>query len=132
MNAPLRVYGGFVFILILAACAQIQPTLEPHPTPVVAPTADQPESVELPGNLDTFGEIIDESSYVITQLLPRDGIPPIYDPTFIDAETAEISGDSLVMGLEINGDARAYQVGILRSREMVNDVVGGTPVLVTW
>jgi hypothetical protein len=36
------------------------------------------------------------------------------------------------MGLEINGEARAYPIGIMRIREMVNDDVGGTPVLVTW
>jgi hypothetical protein len=38
----------------------------------------------------------------------------------------------MVMGLEINGDARAYPTGMLRAREMVNDEVGGTPVLVSW
>jgi hypothetical protein len=36
------------------------------------------------------------------------------------------------MGLEINGDAMAYPTGMLRAREMVNDNVGGAPVLVSW
>jgi hypothetical protein len=38
----------------------------------------------------------------------------------------------LVIGLEINGEAKAYAIGPLNSREMVNDTVGGVPVLVTW
>ena len=36
------------------------------------------------------------------------------------------------MGLAINGEAKAYPVEVLNFREMVNDVVGGVPVLVTW
>ena len=37
-----------------------------------------------------------------------------------------------MIGLVINSEARAYPVTSLNRREMVNDVVGGTPVLVTW
>ena len=66
------------------------------------------------------------------QLLARDAIRPIYHPEFLSADAAQISGGELVIGLVIGDDARAYPVGILRFREIVNDVVGGTPVLVTW
>ncbi len=40
--------------------------------------------------------------------------------------------DELVLAVEIGGDARAYPISILTHREMVNDTVGGVPVLVTW
>jgi hypothetical protein len=40
--------------------------------------------------------------------------------------------NDLVMGVSINGDSRAYPVRYLRWREMVNDEVGGIPILVTW
>ncbi len=63
--------------------------------------------------------------------LPRDAIRPIYEPTFVSVAEADLDADELVMGLMINGDVRAYPVTPLRQREMVNDVVGGTPVLVT-
>ncbi|RMF77695.1 MAG: DUF3179 domain-containing protein [Chloroflexi bacterium] len=92
---------------------------------VIAPTP-------LPGNLDGVTFIEDDREYVIRQLIPRDGIRPIYEPQFTSAEESGYADDELVMGLEINGDARAYAVGIMRSREIANDVVGGTPVLVTW
>ena len=66
------------------------------------------------------------------QLLLPDDIPPIYDPQFVTAVNADLPNDELVIGLSINGDARAYPAGILYTREMVNDVVGAVPVLVTW
>jgi hypothetical protein len=64
--------------------------------------------------------------------IPRDAIVPIYSPRFVPPDEATLRPKELVMGLEINGDARAYPVGMLRTREIVNDEVGGTPVLVTW
>ena len=70
------------------------------------------------------------------QLLLPDDIAPIYDPQFVPAADAHLPDDEpddeLVVGSSINGDARAYPAGILYTREMVNDVVGGVPVLVTW
>jgi len=66
------------------------------------------------------------------QSLVRDAIPPIYEPAFVNATKAGWDVDTLVVGLEINGDARAYPVSYLNRREIVNDHVGNTPVLVTW
>jgi hypothetical protein len=65
-------------------------------------------------------------------LLPRDAIRPIYDPQFVPADEAGWHEQALVIGLEINGDTRAYPVSALNRREIVNDHVGKTPVLVTW
>ncbi|NDJ75998.1 MAG: DUF3179 domain-containing protein [Chloroflexi bacterium] len=101
-------------------------------TPTPLTTAESSDATPLPGNLDSVTFIEDGMEYTIRQLIQRDGIRPIYNPVFTSAEEAPYSDDELVMGLEINGDARAYPVGLLRNREMVNDEVGGTPVLVTW
>lgn len=39
----------------------------------------------------------------------------------------------LILGVEIEGDARAYSVPLLSRQEIVNDVVGvGKPIAVTW
>ena len=64
--------------------------------------------------------------------ISRDSIRPIYEPRFVSASAAGLAADDLVMGVSIDGDSRAYPIGILTFREMVNDVVGGTPVLVSW
>ena len=68
----------------------------------------------------------------LVQLLSRDAIRPIYDPMFTSAIDAGLDPGELVIGVEINNDARAYPIGPLIRREMVNDVVGGVPILVTW
>ena len=66
------------------------------------------------------------------QLIPRDAIFPFYDPEFVSADAANLDDGELVIGVEINGEARAYPIGPLNRREMVNDRVGGVPILVTW
>jgi hypothetical protein len=70
--------------------------------------------------------------YAWSQLLRRDAIRPIYDPEFVPAGQAGYADDDLVMGVAIDGQAKAYPVALLNSREMVNDELGGTPILVTW
>lgn len=98
---------GYLIVVLL-----IEPLLRPPPQGRHKPT----ESVR--GEFD--------------QLLGRDAIRPVYDPTFIPAEQAPLRDDELVMGVELRGEARAYPVGYLNFREMVNDRIGPVPFLVTW
>lgn len=65
---------------------------------------------------------------------PRDGIPPIYSPQLEDAAAGnEWLQDRIpVVVLDMNGDARAYPLSMLTLHEVVNDVVGGVPVAVTF
>ena len=63
-----------------------------------------------------------------------DGIPPLESPGFLTpAEAADwIGPKDLVIGVEINGDARAYPRRIIDWHEMVNDTVGGVPVSLAY
>ncbi|MCP5097226.1 MAG: DUF3179 domain-containing protein [Chloroflexi bacterium] len=72
--------------------------------------------------------------YEIITLLPADAIPAIDNPEFVSAADADGSyaPDELVIGVEFNGDARAYSVPLLSSHEIVNDTVGGEKIAVTW
>ncbi len=65
---------------------------------------------------------------------PRDGIPPIDNPKFTTFEDADrwLGLQEPVIAFEINGDARAYPLQILTWHEIVNGVVGGVPVSVTF
>jgi len=64
---------------------------------------------------------------------PKDGIPSIDDPWFFKvADERSIAAVEPVIGLVINGDARAYPIRILMWHEIVNDTVGGVPVAVTY
>ena len=70
----------------------------------------------------------------IVTLLPRDAIPSIDNPRFYSVEEAnqEYDPNEFVLGLVIDGQARAYSTGLLSSHEIVNDVVAGRPIAVTW
>jgi hypothetical protein len=70
--------------------------------------------------------------YRWSQLLSRDDIQPIYNPKFVPADEAGYADDELVMGVAIAGEAKAYPIGLLNYREMVNDELSGIPILVTW
>ena len=65
--------------------------------------------------------------------LPPDGLPALNRPGFIRASSVWFMADrEPVVALNINGDARAYPVQILLWHEIVNDVVGGVPVAITY
>ena len=64
---------------------------------------------------------------------PRDGIPSIDAPRFVPiAEETGLAASEPVIGFALAGDARAYPVRILTWHEIVNDTVGGVPVVVTY
>ena len=66
------------------------------------------------------------------QLLAIDAIFPVYDPTFRTPQETEWPDDALIVGVELDGEAKAYPVSFLNRREMVNDWIAGSPILVTW
>jgi hypothetical protein len=69
----------------------------------------------------------------MVRVLPHDAISSIDMPIFeTPGETKTMTGEERVVGLEINGDFRAYPLNILSVHEVVNDVVGGELVSVTW
>ena len=127
-----------VTIFLLAACLAPPQNLNPakppaadaqaaesSPTAALTPTSESPAPSPSPEPLP---------DYQIITLLPRDGIPAIFDPEFLTAEEAgeEYEDDELVLGVEINGEARAYSIPHLSSREIVNDTVGGRHIAATW
>jgi len=63
-----------------------------------------------------------------------DGIPAIDDPQFVSVTEADayLEDNEGVVVLDIDGDTRAYPVQILIWHEIINDVVGGVPVSVTY
>jgi hypothetical protein len=65
---------------------------------------------------------------------PKDGIPSIDQPRFVDVEAARewVEPREPVVVVEIDDDARAYPLQILTWHEIVNDRVGDRPVAVTF
>ncbi len=65
---------------------------------------------------------------------PKDGIPALDDPSFINVSSEVRIGDrEPVIAVEIEGSVpRAYPIRYLTWHEIVNDEVGGVPVAVTF
>ena len=64
---------------------------------------------------------VDEPEFTVFNLIDSDPENPFY-----------LEDDDLVIGLTVNGESKAYPHAILDWHEVVNDVVGGIPVSVTY
>ena len=73
-----------------------------------------------------------EFDSIITDGPRRDSIPPIDDPEFVAVAEAGLGDDEPVVSVIIDGDARAYPLSMLLWHEIVNDTVGGVPILVSF
>ena len=63
----------------------------------------------------------------------KDGIPALTNPNFVSRSFVEYLGaDDLVLGVVINGEARAYPHNIGWWHEIVNDKIGGQAISVTF
>lgn len=81
-----------------------------------------------------FSRLAVDLDEVISGGPPRDGIPAILDPAFIPAseETRLDAREPVMTYVPDNGPARAYPIRYLMWHEIVNDVVDGRPVAVTF
>ena len=116
-----------IFVVILAI-----PTINSNPeTSLVSTTSGyntNSASAQDKSNIVPLDQIVSGGP-------PPDGIPSIDNPKFISVQEADakfLEDSDLVLGLNINGDIRAYPLQILVWHEIVNDQVGGTSVGVTY
>ncbi len=101
-----------------------------------------PTAPALPGNLRVFSEEFSTDfsirSVSFDEILsggpPKDGIPAIDQPKFISPSEADewLGPMEPVIQVQVGDDARAYPIQILIWHEIVNDEVGGVPMLVTF
>ena len=87
-----------------------------------------------PVTVDDGPDTSDTRELEIVRLLGKDAIPAILEPQFVSATEAEqwMSPEEGVLGVSVGGEHRAYAVSMLSRHEIVNDVVGGKPIAVTW
>jgi hypothetical protein len=64
--------------------------------------------------------------------VPFDSIPAINHPRFVSPRDVQLRADEPVIALDLGSAHRAYPVRIVERHEVVNDVVAGHPVLVTF
>jgi hypothetical protein len=142
---------GIAIALTAAACGSA--TVTPADTRAVSPeTEDVAPSFVVPGEGpavvsfpegpsaldDVYDDAFDDPLIDPDDLLfggpPADGIASIDTPVFLDVATnlEILPPNEPVVALEINGDARAYPIRTLVWHEIVNDTVGGVPVVITY
>ena len=68
----------------------------------------------------------------VEQILPRGGIPAIFEPVFVPAAKASIPDDAWVFGVVVEGEAKAYSLNLLNHHEIVNDRSGSTAFAAVW
>ena len=138
MKAKLLLIFVLAGVLLTACGAGV---IEPTDTPTPPPAEDEPiENDQLVNGPKTQDDTptplptVDFTKLEIVTLLPKDAIPAIDNPNFLNVEEADqlYDPDELVIGVEFNGDARAYSIPFLSGHEIVNDTVGGTAIAVTW
>ncbi|MBD3219658.1 DUF3179 domain-containing protein [bacterium] len=80
---------------------------------------------------EVHGTFEGEPMYTV---LPPDRIPAIRTPEFVTGEEADrlMAPDEPVLGVVVQGDARAYSLWHLDRHEIVNDTVAGRALAATW
>ena len=109
------------------AVQTVVPAIEDPAAPTVSPTPD----VSARGR---GVRLADGRTAPLVRVVPRDHISAVYEPSHIPADGVgeQARQGTPVIGVSIDGQSVAYPVVYLSSREVVNDTVGGTPIVVTW
>ena len=64
---------------------------------------------------------------------PKDGIPAISNPKFVNADQAKhVKSDDRIVGINMDGIAKAYPISILNWHEIVNDEIDGQHFAITY
>lgn len=155
-----RIIAGIIFltVFILSACApafgielstqQKQATLELRETPSLVPPEPLPGQTSPssllpaespPGAADAeFSTDFSKHTVPYSEILsggpPKDGIPAISAPALIGVQEANtwLKPVEPVIFIQVGDEARAYPLQILMWHEIVNDTVGGLPLVITF
>lgn len=73
-----------------------------------------------------------EPFHGLIQYRAQDAKEAIIDPVMLDSSEAIVAAGTKVIGVYVNGEARAYPLFILNNHQVVNDEVGGTPLSASW
>ena len=66
------------------------------------------------------------------QIIPRGRIAAVRSPTYVPASEADLPPRAWVLGVVIDGQARAYSLNLLNAHEVVNDTIGDTDFAAVW
>jgi len=110
-----------------------KPTQVPSPTQSLSMEETPPRGAEREFLTD-FSKHTVSYSEILSGGPPKDGIPSIDQPSFINVEEADtwLNDREPVILVEVGEDSRAYPIQILMWHEIVNDTVGDLPLTITF
>ncbi len=125
---------GYLLLLILSlllvsliGCTKPAPVTAPEPAR--APE-DEFKVKTTPGGV----KYIVDPKKIIGGGPPKDGIPSIDNPQFVSLDEADqwIEDNELVLAIIYKGVTRVYPLQIMVWHEIVNDIIAGDPILITY
>ncbi|MGE0431105.1 MAG: DUF3179 domain-containing (seleno)protein [Planctomycetota bacterium] len=133
--------GGYALLIAFVLCAmivtwQVAFVLGTGCTPAIGDGR----------NPDTYGFRLDnllvDRAVLAASGQPKDGLAALVEPPHVTPDEVAALNESMrghylvssdrVVGVTINGEARCWPIVILQWHEVVNDTVGGVPVLVCF
>ncbi len=109
-----------------------------NPSPPAPPTGTegngQADRITAPPSKNFLDVSRFPMNHVVSGGVAKDGIPALTDPDFVrerSADASYLNDEDLVLGLYINGIAKAYPHNIGWHHEIVNDATGDRHVVVT-
>ena len=132
MRWNLRTLVFAVCAVSLSGCTDASVTGEP-PGTGQEPQGDDPAGDGDGGGNSPTLQCSVPTSKVFDGGVGRDGIPALNNPGIdVPDDITFLADDDRVLGLELGGAARAYPLPVLWVHEVINDTLGGRPVLVSY
>ena len=123
-------------VLFLVGCAVEMP-YQPQPETSEKDTMEKTTPLL---DTDEIKTLADGTKYIVSPSKirgggpPKDGIPSIDNPKFVSVEEADkwIEDNELALAIIYKDVKRVYPLQILVWHEIVNDVIAGDPILITY
>jgi hypothetical protein len=121
----------FALLITILGCSQVTPNSQ---LPITTATTSPPQG-EYEIKTDPSGvKYIVDPEKIVSGGPPKDGIPSIDNPKYVSFDDADqwIGDDELVLGITYKDVKRVYPLQIMVLHEIVNDVIAGDPLLITY
>lgn len=135
----------YTYILILTLCIFACRKNDSTPNNALGPgnpvgtpiSTDQEQTNPFDREAQSGGNFLNNfpTNQIVSGGVDKDAIPALTDPSFVSLTSSDanyVNDDDLVLGVVINGEAKAYPHNMGWWHEIVNDVVGGQPIVVSF